>query len=320
LRARHQQLVFLALLLIAVAWGGFAIAHNWLAAAVFGALCIVFGHSFFLAVEFLILQWVNRLDPTPRASPVALFRAWACETVVDLIVFCWRQPFRSNAEPDYLPTDAGRCSGVLLVHGFLCNRGVWNPWMRRLRERQIPFLAVNLEPSFASIDTYSLILSAALQRLYRLTGQPPLIVAHSMGGLAVRAYLRSRCGAECRPGINGNLLVPIHSVITIATPHGGTWLGRFGCGTNAREMRLNGAWIAGLARTEREEDAVRFTCFYSQCDNVVFPASAGTLPGADNRHLPGVAHLQMVYRPEVFEEVLSRLRPVGESGVARASH
>ena len=31
----------------------------------------------------------------------------------------------------------------------------------------------------------------------------------------------------------------------------------------------------------------------SDGDNIVFPASTATLPGADNRHLPAVAHVHM---------------------------
>jgi len=49
------------------------------------------------------------------------------------------------------------------------------------------------------------------------------------------------------------------------------------------------------------------TCYYSHCDNIVFPASRATLEGADNRHLPGVAHVQMADHPEPRAELLRRL-------------
>jgi triacylglycerol lipase len=303
--ARQQQLILLALSTAAAAWASYALMHGWLAAAVLGVLCIALGHAFVLAVEFIILRQVNKHDPTPRASSGTLLLAWACETIDALLVFCWQQPFRSKAEPDNLAPDAFGRRGVVLVHGFMCNRGLWNPWMRRLREQHVPFLAVNLEPAFGSIDTYGVIVGDAVQRLHRVSGEPPLIVAHSMGGLAVRVWLRRSCGVETA----GTSRALVHSVITIGTPHRGTWLGRFACSTNAREMRLSSPWIAHLTQAWSEAGAVPFTCFYSQCDNIVFPASAGTLPGADNRHVPGAAHLQMVYRPEVFAEVLSRLQP-----------
>ena len=45
------------------------------------------------------------------------------------------------------------------------------------------------------------------------------------------------------------------------------------------------------------------TCFYSHCDNIVFPPVTATLQGADNRHLPGVAHVQMADHPEPWHEL-----------------
>ena len=65
-------------------------------------------------------------------------------------VFGWRQPFRARRA-----RHAARCAqrgrrGVVLVHGFVCNRGFWNPWMPRLRAAGVPFVAVNLEPVFGS--------------------------------------------------------------------------------------------------------------------------------------------------------------------------
>ena len=110
-------------------------------------------------------------------------------------MFCWSQPFRSTAEPDYLPAGVPR-RGVILVHGFLCNRGVWNPVMRRLRVYGIPFVAVNLEPPFCPIDRYVDAVEAGVRRLELATGLPPVVVAHSMGGLAVRAWMAARCADD----------------------------------------------------------------------------------------------------------------------------
>jgi triacylglycerol lipase len=87
-------------------------------------------------------------------------------------VFCWRQPFFSQRWPDHLPADAQGRRGVLLVHGFVCNRGVWNPWLQRLHARDVPFVAVNLEPVFGSIDDYVGILEQAVRRLEAATGKP----------------------------------------------------------------------------------------------------------------------------------------------------
>ena len=187
-------------------------------------------------------------------------------------VFCWRQPFRSRAEPDFTPPAAYGRRGVVLVHGFVCNRALWNPWMTRLRAERIPFIAVNLEPVFGSIDRYAAIVDDAVRRLEATTGTAPVLVAHSMGGLAARAWMAAS-GGEDR----------VHRVVTIGTPHHGTWLARFGQTLNGREMRIGSDWLAHLTRQEPPRRYAKFTCYYSHCDNIVFPAGTATLARGKKR-------------------------------------
>ena len=72
-------------------------------------------------------------------------------------------------------------------------------------------------------------------------------------------------------------------------------------------MALDSDWSQALARAESSEQARLFTCWYSNCDNVVFPASSATLPGADNRLVQGLAHVQMARHPSVLHACLQLL-------------
>src|SRR5436190_5312147 len=293
--ARLQQFITIGLVLLAALWATYFVRAGSPAWAAAGALLILFGYALFLATEFVLLWFVNRGDAAPRASVGQLVAAWWNEVLTAPRVFCWRQPFRSNAVPDFLPTNSGS-RGVVFVHGFVCNRGLWNPLMSRLRQLGIPFVAVNLEPVFGSIDHYADIVDAAVQRVVAATGQAPVLVAHSMGGLAVRAWLDAHQGDD-----------RVHHVITIGTPHHGTFLGRFAHTTNSRQMQLKSEWQRQLAAREPVERLARFTCFYGHCDNIVFPASMATLSGADNRHIARCAHVQMAHHEDVFSEVLRRV-------------
>jgi triacylglycerol lipase len=302
--ARLQQVTTLGLILTAVLWGGWLLQAGKPLWAIAGSALIVLGYAVFLGVEFVLLRVVNRGDPAPPASARQLLRAWYGEVCTAPRVFCWRQPFRSRAIPDWLPprSTPGAPRGVVLVHGFVCNRGLWNPWMKSLRAAGVPYVAVNLEPVFAGLDAYTPCIEEAVRRVESATGRAPVIVAHSMGGLAVRAWW-SRCATGQQ----------VHRVVTIGTPHRGTWLGRYAFTCNGIEMRLDSPWqrkLAGLELRRQRLDplwASRFTCFYSHCDNVVFPASTATLPGADNRHVAGSAHVHLAFEPVVFEEVLRRV-------------
>jgi hypothetical protein len=296
--ARLQQGIVAGLLLLAVAWGvGARDQPGWVVLA--GFLAIGLAHAVFLALEFLLMHAINRHDPSPRAGLGALARAWLGESIAAPRVFLWQQPFRSQRWPDHIPDGRpglpGR-RGVVFVHGFVCNRGLWNSWLRRLDSQARVFCAVNLEPVFGSIDDYVPLIDAAVHRVTQATGAPPLVVCHSMGGLAVRAWLRER-QADAR----------VAHVVTLGTPHHGTWPARLSFVANGSQMRLDSRWLAQLRRDEPPGRAALFTCYYSACDNIVFPVSTALLPGARHIPVPGVAHVAMVFDSTVVDDVLASL-------------
>ena len=295
--ARLQKFFTFLLIVSASAWAGGFVAMGYPIGAWVGALLIVFGYALFLGVEFVMLHFVQQADVAPRPSAGQLLSAWIGEVITAPRVFLWRQPFRSNVEPDHLPDRGGSRPGVVLVHGFVCNRGLWNPWMREFRARRVPFVAVNLEPVFGSIDCYAQLIEAAVARVEAVTGMPVVLVGHSMGGVAIRAWL-ARFDADSR----------VRRVITIGSPHHGTWLARYGQTINGRQMRLGNPWLSKLAAREPTQRHACFTCFFGHCDNIVFPAASGTLAGAVNVHVPGTAHVHMVFRSVVFDEVCRWLR------------
>jgi pimeloyl-ACP methyl ester carboxylesterase len=274
-------------------------------AAVVGALFITVGYALVLGIEFVVAAVVNRHDVVERAGPVALLGAWWEEVQQAPRVFFGRQPFLWRRLPDSSVAPAPNKTAVVLVHGFVCNRGFWLPWMREMRQRGLPYSSVNLEPVFGSIDDYVPLIDQAVRRAHALTGRPPMLVCHSMGGLAARAWRVATPDADAR----------VAHVVTIGTPHRGTWLARFSHLTNGRQMRQNGDWLRALEQRENQsmpEGAFdRFTCWYSNADNIVFPASTATLAGADNRHVPGVAHVALAFQPTVINATLGLLQRLG---------
>lgn len=268
--------------------------------AVAGFALIGLGYALWLAAEFVALWRVDRRrDPTPRPSGAELLRAWWGEAITTPRVFCWRQPFRADQVLDQGEPGPGgpALRGVVLLHGFVCNRGLWTPWLRRLRAEGRVFVALDLEPVFGAIDGYVPQVEAAVARVTAATGLSPVLVCHSMGGLVARAWLRAM-DADHR----------VHHVVTIGTPHQGTWMGRFSGAANGRQMRLDSAWLRELARQEPPGRAARFTCWYSNCDNIVMPSACATLPGARNRLVPGVAHVALAFCPQVMDATLQAIR------------
>lgn len=294
--ALAQRVLVMLVALTSLAWCLLSAAWPWPLRLIV-LVAIALPHAGFMALEFLLQSWWGDPTPAPRPTAGQRLRAWWGEVWNGVVVFGYRQPFASNAVPDEAdPARHQGRRGVVLVHGYVCNRGLWNPWLRRLSAQGTPFVAVNLEPVLGSINDYVPIVDAAVARLEQATGLAPLIVAHSMGGLATRAWLHQReADARCA------------GVITIGTPHHGTWLGRFAFTPNGRQMRRQSRWLAAMAAAESAARRARFICFFGHCDCIVFPAGTATLEGADNRHLAAVAHVAMVGRPEVFAELQRQL-------------
>lgn len=317
--ARIQQFIALGMLAAAVLWTW--LTWGWpLAVTLLGLMVLCTGHAAFLGLEFLVVARVNRSDPAPRASTAQMLRAWLNESLTAPRVFLWRQPFRWHAVADSVgaamdaggdrdgavvgsgagAANAGAAGqrGIVFIHGFFCNRGFWNPWFAPLAQRGQPFCAVNLAPVFGSIEAYVPIVEDAVQRMTQATGMAPVLVCHSMGGLAARAWLRA-CQGDAR----------VHRVITLGSPHQGTWAGHLSVSANGDQMRLSSPWLQQLARDEPAQRRQLFVCYYSNCDNIVFPASVATLEGADNRLVPGLPHVGMAFDPQVMREVLALAAP-----------
>ncbi len=261
-----------------------------------GGSALALGHAWVLGLEFLALRRFGRTPQVPAASGAQLWRAWACEVWSAWLTFGWHQPFFSRRYADQLGPEHRGKRGVVLVHGYMCNRGLWNGWMNVLAQQGRPFMALNLEPLFGEIDAHAPRIEAAVQRMTLATGQAPLVVGHSMGGLVLRAWLRQTRAPE-----------RVHRLVTLGTPHQGTWLARWGHTRNALQMRIGSPWLQALAQDSPRAWHRHWVCFYSNADNIVFPSCHAMLEGADNRLLPGLAHVQMVHAPAVRAAVLALL-------------
>jgi triacylglycerol lipase len=213
------------------------------------------------------------------------------------------QPFEKwLMAPDPSPVP-GKAVPVLLVHGYICNRGVWRAMRRKLAQR-IPnaLFTISLEPPFARIDNYVPQLVARVEEICRGTGsQRIVIVTHSMGGLVARVYL-ARGGGTKR----------VAKLICIAAPNHGTEIARIGIGQNVRQMYYGNPWLRQLADEEKARPGgVPQTCIYTENDDLVFPAESSRLPGANNIPLNAVGHVSLLLSDRVADLVAEDIAAVG---------
>ena len=289
MNARWQKILVLGWLLASAAWLAWAWPRS-LALALGGWAIAASTSLAWLGLQFVLMRRINRRDATPAAGRWALLRAWWLEALTCTWVFGWLQPFAHRQQPDWLPPTPTGQRGVVLVHGFLCNRGVWLPWLPELRARGHAYVALTLEPAFGSVDDYVAAIDTAMRQVQAATGLPPVLVGHSMGGLAARAWLRTLAQPPAQR---------VHRILTLGTPHHGTWPARFSHTTNGLQMRLDSPWLQALAASEGAAQRALFSCWYSDCDNIVYPTRSATLDGADNHLLHGLGHVHMLYAPQV---------------------
>lgn len=211
---------------------GLALLALWIWGWIPALLIVLSSECIVLAA--LLLRQAGHPQPLPDLIAAAWRECWQSE-----LVFGYWQPFAEHREPDHLPQGATGHAGVLLLHGFHCNRGLWTDWLRWFRKQDVACIALSLEPADGSIDAYAAPIEEAVQRLTTLTGAPPLILAHSMGGLAARAWWR----ANGQPG-------RVKAFVTLGTPHAGTPMAHFAAAINAREMRPGSEWLHALAEAE----------------------------------------------------------------------
>lgn len=306
MNARWQKILVLGWLLASAAWLAWAWPRS-LALALGGWAIAASTSLAWLGLQFVLMRRINRRDATPAAGRWALLRAWWLEALTCTWVFGWLQPFAHRQQPDWLPPTPTGQRGVVLVHGFLCNRGVWLPWLPELRARGHAYVALTLEPAFGSVDDYVAAIDTAMRQVQAATGLPPVLVGHSMGGLAARAWLRTLAQPPAQR---------VHRILTLGTPHHGTWPARFSHTTNGMQMRLDSPWLQALAASEGAAQRALFSCWYSDCDNIVYPTRSATLDGADNHLLHGLGHVHMLYAPQVRAACWQALQTVPGSAAS----
>ncbi len=234
----------------------------------------------------------------PRDGVARRVRSWRCaftEILALFAAFVVIQPF----ERWWMGADAvgkldpGRVP-VLLVHGYLCNRGLWWRLRRRLRARRFAVATINLEPPLAGLDRLAAQLDERIDALLAETGaEKVMLVTHSMGGLAARACLRRR-GA-----------VGVAGLVTLAAPHHGTRIARLGLGRNAREMQPDSEWLRRL--NGEPPPPIPMATLWSRDDEIIDPPETSRLAGARETILDGVGHIAMAFSPTVLAWVEAEL-------------
>ena len=188
---------------------------------------------------------------------------------------------------------------VLLVHGYAASESVWTPLRRALAATGFGHIVSLTYNSFATDpDAVSAELTHQALRALTATGAPRVhLIGHSLGGLIIGRALAGSAALSSRAG----------SVVTIASPHGGTYLARLAPGPCARIMRQGSGSCPHAGDVPRP---VRWLAYYSDSDPFVPPASArldDPRYGAANLVIPDCGHLTICRDARLIRSLASEL-------------
>lgn len=276
--------------------------YGWL--IIFFSISLIFLLRFLITVNSFCFAWLYRrkMPTSHRLDWKQIYRLVSDEFVATMLSSSWTMPFRTFRKcavnkPLGLP--------VLLIHGYGCNSGYWHPISEKLLRAGITHHAIDMEPIFGGIDDYIPLVQQAIVRLCDETDSDRIIIlAHSMGGLVARAYLRDHGNSH------------IARIITLGTPHHGTVLANCAVGLNSRQMRRVGRfpqekpsdWLIALAQSEKHAIHTLFTSIYSVHDNIIAPQSSCFLSGAKNIPLHGIGHVGLAIHPTCQALILDEIR------------
>ena len=273
-----------------------------------GTLSTLAAIALVCAVPFVVMVLVDVYTAAVSRGPEP-WGAWVQsvfgEYRAGVIIFLFRQPWTRKA-PGVLPsTGTHKRVPVVLVHGYLCNHRIWDDVTPQLQAQGHDVFAVNLQPLFCSIDRYAAIVESAVQALLAHSGQQQVaLVGHSMGGLAIRAWLRSH-GSERAA-----------RVMTLGTPHVGTQVPQHFKTPNGTQMAWRSEWLGTLLGSETAAIHRLFHIAVTPQDNIVYPQRAQVIPTVTATVFEGIGHLQMCLDPRVIGWLKEQLAEVGTASVA----
>jgi triacylglycerol lipase len=185
---------------------------------------------------------------------------------------------------------------VLLVPG-------WSDRAQRLSWLREQFIAAGWRPSdvaivdfrdrFGSNIEHALEISLSVDELRRNSGADRVdVVAHSMGGLALRYYLHYHEGGA-----------KVRRVVFTATPHRGTWVAYLGFGKGAREMRPGHPFLMELERLAAVPAGVVSLCIHTPLETRILPQSSVLLRDSRHQRIWCLSHPRLLRSKSVFAAI-----------------
>lgn len=251
-------------------------------------------------LTYVLITYAIVLGQRPRAPLGAIARAALTELFVTLTLL----PFWPlwllvgavyEAAEEGRPPTAPTRRPIVLLHGFMLTQTSWLVLGRRLARRGLGPLYATTYFSLQPVRTSAEHLAAFVEEVCARNGVERVdVIAHSMGGVVARYWIE-RLGGAKRLG----------QLITIASPHRGTRMGRYGLVAGARDLTHDSELLNELASPVPE---VPYTSIWSRTDSIVLPQSSSSIvPAGEDVVFEDLGHLSLLASRRVARVIVERL-------------
>lgn len=227
--------------------------------------------------------------PTPEATPLFSW-PWLKLVVAGGVAILRNQIWIAfPPELSHAPK-VGASPIVALIPGYSYNGGGFQTLPRRLAARGLECVVFDLADPIGDLEANAADVAAWLKAIARLAPQRSIVlVGLSMGGIIARR-------ATAHPDTPR-----IAHLVTISSPHAGTWSAYFAIGAAAHQLRIGSAILSGLAS---QELACPATAIWTPDDALILPPVSGKLAGAEIVAVSGYTHFAVVEAPAVEAAIL----------------
>jgi triacylglycerol lipase len=133
-----------------------------------------------------------------------------------------------------------------------------------------------------------------VEALKKATGAAKVdIIAHSMGSLNTRWYIKFVAGGEAN----------VDDWVSLGGPNHGTEFANFCFSTACTEMRVGSKFLAELNAGDETPGAVNYGTWWSPCDEIINPDSSVALSGATNTKTACLSHAALRTDTTVYTQV-----------------
>ena len=186
---------------------------------------------------------------------------------------------------------------ILFVHGYSESASLWNTMIANFEKDGYPksyLSAYSYNTSTSNKTLAETEVKSRVEALKKATGATKVdIIAHSMGSLNTRWYIKFVSGGEAN----------VDDWVSLGGPNHGTETANFCFSTSCVEMRVGSKFLSELNAGDETPGAVSYGTWWSPCDEIINPDSSVALSGATNTKTACLSHTALTTDKTVYEQV-----------------